>query len=333
MKEANDALSNLSSQSIYETLLNNDEFESMNPFDIVQKISEFNQNEMEFNSQDILTNELFVNLDSFTEKLSVDAKKLDSLLDELLDSENEIDNIKFDSDHENIYELDKTPTIEILDSFLVENLSDEEINKNLKSDQKKIGSNLQRTIKVFDLYNSNSLLFKDEATELSDLIINKLSIFWEIIIDFSKVNNISDSFLRGTFEEISKFFTPNELIKKIDIINIDDELSIKIFKDIIPNAFKYWSNNSNQNIDFEKIELLKQLGIPESERGYLFINAVLCEVPGISTNANELFNDGDHVGIFPVDRLYPYQYRDGLPMSEGLKKTLEERGAIHHSYL
>ena len=82
-----------------------------------------------------------------------------------------------------------------------------------------------------------------------------------------------------------------------------------------------------------KQDLLKQLGIPESERGYLFINAVLCEVPGISTNANELFNDGDHVGIFPVDRLYPYQYRDGLPMSEGLKKALEERGTMHHSYL
>ena len=81
-----------------------------------------------------------------------------------------------------------------------------------------------------------------------------------------------------------------------------------------------------------KLELLKLLGIPEVERGYLFINAVLCEVPGISTGANEPLHDGDHVGIFSVDRLYPYQYRDGLPMSEGLKKTLEKHGAMHHSY-
>jgi len=81
-----------------------------------------------------------------------------------------------------------------------------------------------------------------------------------------------------------------------------------------------------------KMELLKQLGIPETERGYLFINAVLCEVPGISTKANELFKDGDHVGIFSVDRLYPYQYRDGLPISEGLKQTLKDHGAMHHSY-
>jgi hypothetical protein len=81
-----------------------------------------------------------------------------------------------------------------------------------------------------------------------------------------------------------------------------------------------------------KVELLDYLGIPENERGYLFINAVLCEVPGMNTGANELLNHGDHVGIFSVDRLYPYQYRDGLPTSEGLKKALNERGPMHHSY-
>ena len=90
------------------------------------------------------------------------------------------------------------------------------------------------------------------------------------------------------------------------------------------------------NVELEpnsgKAELLGRLCIPEIERGYLFINAVLCEVPGISTGANELLNDGDHIGIFSVDRLYPYQYRDGLPMSDGLKKTLQKHGAMHHSY-
>ena len=52
----------------------------------------------------------------------------------------------------------------------------------------------------------------------------------------------------------------------------------------------------------------------------------------MSTGANELLNDGDHVGIFSVDRLVPYQYRDGLPMSDGLKKALKGHGAMHHSY-
>ena len=90
--------------------------------------------------------------------------------------------------------------------------------------------------------------------------------------------------------------------------------------------------NVELGLNAGKAELLTHLGIPENERGYLFINAVLCEVPGISTGANESLNDGDHIGIFSVDRLYPYQYRDGLPMSDGLKKTLQEHGAMHHSY-
>ncbi len=81
-----------------------------------------------------------------------------------------------------------------------------------------------------------------------------------------------------------------------------------------------------------KMDLLAYLGIPENERGYLFINAVLCEVPGFSTNANEVLKDGDHVGIFSLDRLYPYQYRDGLPMSDALKEVLKKNGAMHHSY-
>ncbi len=93
---------------------------------------------------------------------------------------------------------------------------------------------------------------------------------------------------------------------------------------------------SQMDIELEqgsgKAELLAVLGIPEHERGYLFINAILCEVPGISTNANEILTEGDHVGIFSVDRLYPYQYRDGLPMSEGLKEALRVHGAMHHSY-
>jgi hypothetical protein len=79
-------------------------------------------------------------------------------------------------------------------------------------------------------------------------------------------------------------------------------------------------------------DLLARLGIPEAERGYLFVNAVLCEVPGLSTGQGELLHDGDHVGIFSADRLWPYQYRDGIVMSASLKAVLASRGAMHHSY-
>jgi hypothetical protein len=81
-----------------------------------------------------------------------------------------------------------------------------------------------------------------------------------------------------------------------------------------------------------KSDLLKKLGIPESERGYTFINAVLCDVPGLVTESDEPLKDGDHIGIFSVDRLWPYQYRDGIRMSVGLKKAMEQHGAMHHSY-
>ena len=78
-------------------------------------------------------------------------------------------------------------------------------------------------------------------------------------------------------------------------------------------------------------DLLARLGIPETERGYVFINAILSEVPGLSTEGT-LLCDGDHVGIFAVDRLWPYQYRDGIVMSPSLNKLLAARGAMRHAY-
>ncbi len=64
----------------------------------------------------------------------------------------------------------------------------------------------------------------------------------------------------------------------------------------------------------------------------MFINAVLCDVPGLTTGGDQVLNTGDHVGIFSVDRIWPYQYRDGIVMSEALKKALEIHGPMHHSY-
>ena len=78
--------------------------------------------------------------------------------------------------------------------------------------------------------------------------------------------------------------------------------------------------------------LMGELGLPETDRGYLFINSVLCEVPGISTGSGEILRDGDHVGIFSKEYVWPYQYRDGIPMSESLKELLRTHGSLHHSY-
>jgi hypothetical protein len=81
-----------------------------------------------------------------------------------------------------------------------------------------------------------------------------------------------------------------------------------------------------------KGDLLAYLGIPEAERGYLFINAGLCDVPGLSTGNGQVLADGDHIGIFSVDRIWPYQYRDGVVMSRDLTEAMKIHGAMHHSY-
>jgi hypothetical protein len=81
-----------------------------------------------------------------------------------------------------------------------------------------------------------------------------------------------------------------------------------------------------------KGDLLAHLGIPNEERGYLFINAVLCDVPGLVTGDGQVLKNGDHVGIFSIDRIWPYQYRDGVRMSQELTEALKIHGAMHHSY-
>jgi molybdopterin converting factor small subunit len=79
-------------------------------------------------------------------------------------------------------------------------------------------------------------------------------------------------------------------------------------------------------------ELLERLRIEKDDRGFMFINAVLCDVPGMNASHDLLLQNGDHVGIFSRVHMWPYQYRDGVRMTESLKRALRAKGAIHHSY-
>jgi hypothetical protein len=81
-----------------------------------------------------------------------------------------------------------------------------------------------------------------------------------------------------------------------------------------------------------KNDLIEMLDVPENERGYLFINAVLHDVPGLTTVSTTPLKDGDHIGIFSTDHMWPYQYRDGVIMSPELKAALAELGEMHHTY-
>ena len=301
----------LSSQEIYEKLLNEDKFPNSSPAEIVKSISDYQykfQEDIERasgidpetffkdleisskwsepdenleNLENLLNNDseeeikVLEGLDNLSNFLfSKESKKLkfielDNLLDDLINKEEDINLITFNSEENNIYEIEH-PTSNLIDMYKEEELTDEEIIEKLtgnRSNERKIGSSLQRTIKVYDIYQNGNLIFKDEASELSDLIIRKLISFKTIILDFSKISNISELFMRGTFEGITKFLTPEDLIIQIDIINISDENYLKIRSEIIPNCYKFWLSNlgENSNAYLEaKLDLIRTLD-PDSE--------------------------------------------------------------------
>ena len=79
-------------------------------------------------------------------------------------------------------------------------------------------------------------------------------------------------------------------------------------------------------------DLLDQLKIPMDETSYIFLDAVLCDVPGLTIPHDEPLKDGSHVGIFSQGYMWPYQYRDGMPMSPALTAAMKKHGAMHHTY-
>lgn len=79
-------------------------------------------------------------------------------------------------------------------------------------------------------------------------------------------------------------------------------------------------------------DLLSRLCIHHNEKSFLFINSILCDMPGLNASLEEKLQDGDHVGIFSDGYMWPYQYRDGIRMSNSLKAALKTTGALHHAY-
>jgi molybdopterin converting factor small subunit len=79
-------------------------------------------------------------------------------------------------------------------------------------------------------------------------------------------------------------------------------------------------------------DLLQKLGLKKEDTGYIFINAILCDVPGLFASRDLPLHEGDHIGIFSSVHMWPYQYRDGARMTDSLRKTLQEREPMRHSY-
>jgi hypothetical protein len=81
-------------------------------------------------------------------------------------------------------------------------------------------------------------------------------------------------------------------------------------------------------------DLLLKLKIPTLERGITFINGNLSALPGIQQDLGHVLHDQDRVAFFDLKSMWPFQYRQGVQMTDELSEKLSvdpEKG-IHHSY-
>lgn len=251
----------MSSQKIFEHLKATDQV-SGNPFEIIKKINTFYKGEENEYSN---INDEYLNLVSHFDytfeksEVKVSEDELDKLMDDLINSDQDINEITFDEEHSNIFEIEEPLTLDLIEKYQ-EDYPPEFIKEHISNPEKKIGSCIQRTISVYDIYESTNLYFRDEAQELSNIIIHKLLSYWDIIIDFDRIQNISDPFLKYTFDELCKYLNPKQIMERVNIVNISDEYFVNISKVHIPNSYKNWlSASPEQNVDFERLELIKQL--------------------------------------------------------------------------
>lgn len=78
-------------------------------------------------------------------------------------------------------------------------------------------------------------------------------------------------------------------------------------------------------------KLYAQIGIPPEKTTYVFINAILSDMPGLGVVLEDELHDGDHIGIFSLGYMWPHQYRHGAAISQRVRAALNERGALQHS--
>ncbi len=79
--------------------------------------------------------------------------------------------------------------------------------------------------------------------------------------------------------------------------------------------------------------LLDQLGIPTEEKGMVFVNGQLTDMPGLDVGRSHVLKNGDRIGLFHRKTMWPFQYRHGASISPELAAALDklEGGALHHS--
>jgi sulfur carrier protein ThiS len=81
-------------------------------------------------------------------------------------------------------------------------------------------------------------------------------------------------------------------------------------------------------------DLLRHLGMHDDERGITFINGQLSAMPGLKPDLDHILNNGDRVGIFHPQSMWPFQYRHGVKMTDEMTRvvTTGKNSSLHHTY-
>ena len=69
----------------------------------------------------------------------------------------------------------------------------------------------------------------------------------DIILDFEDIV-CTEVFLRSGIGQLCKYLSPNEIIERIDFINIHSKNYSDLLKEILPNSYKYWSSQKDVNL-------------------------------------------------------------------------------------
>jgi hypothetical protein len=81
-------------------------------------------------------------------------------------------------------------------------------------------------------------------------------------------------------------------------------------------------------------DLMTRLSIPAQERGISFVNGNLAAMPGVAADLSLMLRDGDRVGVFHRQSMWPFQYRFGAHLTPQLQEAFRERNdrGVHHAY-
>ena len=81
-------------------------------------------------------------------------------------------------------------------------------------------------------------------------------------------------------------------------------------------------------------DILVELGLPDEERGIIFVNGSLASLPGLDAKNERALQAGDRVGISHRRSMWPFQYRFGASLTPEVEQKFSERKdrGVHHTY-